>query len=179
MPLNPPLHVARGAFIKPVMIGSVLLLVLVAAWGFRVGTSGDGPTTNANGAIGQLPSASQVFIAPCSTPVTGGKASLVIGALQGNGETYVGKYDLKVSPYFFMNETGSLSMTLPNESIQKLDQGIAVSATGQAVTKTNGKTRKVTATLTPTTKDSGAVTFGFTGGDTKLTFKSTYKRGGK
>jgi len=120
--------------------------------------------------------AARFIIAPCSTPVTGGKASLVIGSLQGKAETYVGNYDLKVFPYFFMNETGSLSMTLPTASARKLDQGIAVAATGQAVTKKNGKTRKVNATLTPTTKDAGSVTFAFTGEDTKLTFKSTYTR---
>ena len=44
------------------------------------------------------------FIDPSSTSIRGGKASLIVGALRRNAETYIGDYQLKVSPYFFLSE---------------------------------------------------------------------------
>jgi hypothetical protein len=164
---------------RVIFISAVVLLLAVGVVCFQFYFPGTPPAPMSDFANTGGAPAARFVIAPCSTPVTGGTASLVIGSLQGNAQTYVGNYELKVFPYFFMNETGSLSMTLPIASARKLDEGIAVAATGQAVTKKNGKTRKVNATLTPTTKDAGAVTFAFTGEDTKLTFKSTYTRGSK
>jgi hypothetical protein len=160
-----------------ITVGVVLLAVGVVCFQFYFAGMPPAPVSDFANAAGAP--AARFVIAPCSTPVTGGKASLVIGSLQGKDETYVGNYELKVTPYFFMNETGSLSMTLPMEAARKLDQGLPVAATGQAVTKKNGKTRKVNATLTPTTKDADSVTFAFTGESTNLIFKSTYTRGSK
>ena len=177
-PQNIESHPRRRGIFKPIAACLIILFVFWAAWGLKEGIPSDASTENAGAATGRLSSASQFVVAPCSTPITGGKASLVIGGLQGNAETYLGNYDLKVVPYFFMNEKGSLVMNIPNETVHKLDQGTPGIATGQAITKATGKTRKVTATLTPTTKDGGSVTFAFTGENTKLTFKSTYKRGG-
>jgi len=164
---------------RVIFITAVVLMLAAGVVWFQFNSAGTSPAPVSDFANVAGAPAARFFVAPCSTPVTGGKASLVIGSLQGNAETYVGNYELKVTPYFFMNETGSLSMTLPMESARKLDQGLAVAATGQAVTKKNGKTRKVNATLTPTTKDAGSVTFAFTGESTNLTFKSTYTRGSK
>lgn len=173
-----PAQAAHGAIVKELILGSILLVVFVTAWGISVWTP-EGTVPKANAASSENPSAAQFIVEPCSTPVRGGKASLVIGALQGKATNYVGNYDLRVFPYFFMNETGSFSMTLSGEAVEKLDKGLTVAATGQAVTKKNGKTRKVIATLTPTGKDAGTVSFSFTGEDTKLTFNSTYKRVGR
>src|ERR1043166_2844748 len=99
---------------KKVMFVSTLVLILVASIVcFKFDWAGIRGTPVADFANTSGAPAAQFFIAPCSTSITGGKASLVIGSLQGNAETYVGNYDLKVFPYFFMNETGSLLMPLP------------------------------------------------------------------
>ncbi len=127
----------------------------------------------------QKPPANEIFIAPCSTSITGGKAKLEIGALASKSGIFLGEYALKVFPYIFMNETGSLSMPLPEESFKKLTEMNPVVVTGQATTAKNGKVRKVNAKLTPTAKDAGAVTFSFTGENTKLVFNSNYKIRGK
>jgi hypothetical protein len=54
---------------------------------------------------------------------------LIVGALRRNAGTYIGDYQLEVSPYFFMSEKGTLSMIVSNESLRKLTQGIPVSVT--------------------------------------------------
>jgi hypothetical protein len=87
------------------------------------------------------------FIDPSSTSIRGGKANLIVGALRRDAGTYIGDYQLKVSPYFFMSEKGTLSMIVSDESLRKLTQGIPVSVTGQATTKKSGKTRAVNAKL--------------------------------
>ena len=102
---------------------------------------------------------------------------MIVGALRRNAGTYIGDYQLKVSPYFFMSETGTLSMIVSDESLRKLTQGIPVAVTGQATTKNSGKTRAVNAKLTPAVKDRGSVTFSFTEMDTKLIFKTSYQFG--
>jgi hypothetical protein len=100
---------------------------------------------------------------------------LIVGALRRDAGTYIGDYQLKVSPYFFMSEKGTLSMIVSDESLRKLTQGIPVSVTGQATTKKSGKTRAVNAKLTPAAKDRGSVTFSFIADDTKLIFKTSYR----
>ena len=102
---------------------------------------------------------------------------MIVGALRRNAGTYIGDYELTVSPYFFMSEKGTLSMIVSDESLRKLTQGIPVSVTGQATTTKSGKTRAVNAKLTPAVKDRGSVTFSFTEMDTKLIFKTSYQFG--
>ena len=91
--------------------------------------------------------------------------------------TYIGEYEVTVSPYFFLSEKGTLSMIVSDESLRKLTQGIPVSVTGQATTKKSGKTRAVNAKLTPAVKGRGSVTISFTEVDTKLIFKTFYQFG--
>ena len=121
------------------------------------------------------------FIDPSSTSIRGGTASLIVGALRRNAGTYIGDYQLNVSPYFFLSEEGTLSMIISDESLGKLTQGIPVSVTGQATTNKSGKTIAVNAKLTPAVKDrgsvTGSVTFSFTEMDRKLIFETSYQFG--
>lgn len=121
----------------------------------------------------------KLLLAPTSTDVMAGKASLTLGALSREGGAFVGQYQLKVTPYFFKNEKGKLTMNLSDESLLKLAQGEAVNVTGKAVTDGSGKTRPVVAKATPSAEGRGSVTFSFTGEKTKLTFNTTYRFGDK
>jgi hypothetical protein len=155
--------------IMTVKLGTVVFLALFAA--HSSGAQAAQPPKASARIIGGF------FIDPSSTSIKGGKASLIVGALRRNAGTYIGDYQLKVSPYFFMSEMGTLSMIVSDESLRKLTQGISVSVTGQATTKKSGKTRAVNAKLTPAAKDRGSVTFSFIEDDTKLIFKTFYQFG--
>ena len=155
--------------IMTVKLGTVVFLALFAAHSSSA-QAAQPPKTSAR-------ITGSFFIDPTSTSIKGGKASLIVGALRRSAETYIGDYQLTISPYFFMSEKGTLSMIVSDESLRKLTQGIPVSVTGQATTKKSGKTRAVNAKLTPAVKDRGSVTFSFTEMDTKLIFKTSYQFG--
>lgn len=116
----------------------------------------------------------KLVIHPTSTSVAGGKASLTISALRRKAATYIGEYDLKVSPWYFKNETGKLMMVVSEEALRKLTQGIAVTFTGRATTDADGTTRPINARATPSGSGQGSVTFSFVGDERKVTFNSTY-----
>ena len=50
----------------------------------------------------------KLFIGPSSASVALGKASLIVSPLTHRDGNYVGDYQLKVRPYFFKSEKGSL-----------------------------------------------------------------------
>jgi len=128
-------------------------------------------------AFAEEPVASGFFVGPSSTSITGGKASLIIGALLSKEGTYIGEYKLKVAPYFWMSENGKLIMSLSDASVLTLAKGVPVTVTGKATTNDSGKNRVVIAKLTPATKENGSVTFFFTGEKTKLIFTASYRLG--
>ena len=155
--------------IMTLKLGTVVFLALFAAHSSSA-QAAQPPKTSAR-------IVSSFFIDPAWTSIKGGKASLIVGALRRNAGTYIGEYEVTVSPYFFMSEKGTLSMIVSDESLRKLTQGIPVSVTGQATTKKSGKTRAVNAKLTPAVKGRGSVTISFTEVDTKLIFKTSYQFG--
>ena len=115
-----------------------------------------------------------LVIASSSAPVTGGKVNLKIGELRFSKGFYVGKYDIKVSPYFFHNENGDLKIDAPEPSLRKWVNGDAVDFTGKA-TSSEGSVKLITGKITPTGQDQGTVSLWFMTGKRKLTFNTTYR----
>jgi hypothetical protein len=117
-----------------------------------------------------------LMVASSSTPVTGGTVTLHIDPLHLKGGCYVGAYHIKVSPYFFRNEDGDLSMNAPEKSVRDLSEGLPVVFTGKA-TSHKGKVKLINGTITPAGKDKheGTVSLWFMSGDTKMTFNTTYR----
>lgn len=62
--------------------------------------------------------------------------------------TYESTYTANVFPYFFSNEKGTLAITLPDESLRKLERGEPVEFSGRAV-NTDGEERRITGKATP------------------------------
>jgi hypothetical protein len=118
----------------------------------------------------------KLFIDPSSTSVAlGGKASLIVSPLTHRDGNYVGDYQLKVRPYFFKSEKGSLLLAAPDDSVRKLRAGTAINFTGKAVTRKDGRTHVVLGRATPSSGDRGSVTFSIiTDDDGKLVFKTSY-----
>ena len=85
----------------------------------------------------------KLFIGPSSSSVALGKASLIVSPLTHRDGNYVGDYQLKVKPYFFKSEKGSLLLAASDDAVGKLQAGTAISFTGQAVTHKDGRTHIV------------------------------------
>ncbi len=120
------------------------------------------------------PTHRELSLEPSSTAVPGGSANLTIGVLTRQAETYVGDYQFKVSPYFFKNEKGKLSIEVPDETLKKLDSGMAVDFTGQATTSGSGKTRRIEGKATPSDHKRGLVNLRFVGGKRQMVFNTSY-----
>ena len=92
---------------------------------------------------------------PCSAVVLLGKATLVVTPLIHKENAYISDYRLRISPYFFKNEKGTLELNAPNATVKKLMAGNPVEFVGRAISSKNGKINKITGKATPLTKDRG------------------------
>ncbi len=117
----------------------------------------------------------KLFIDPSSTSVRLGKATLIVSPLKRRDGNYVGDYQLKVRPYFFKSETGSLVLSASDDLVRRLQAGRAIDFTGKAVTREDGTTHVVLGRATPLSSDRGTVTFSIvTQKDATITFKTSY-----
>ena len=115
----------------------------------------------------------KLLVDPSSTSVAlRGKASLTVSALTNRAGNYVGEYQLKVRPYFFKSEKGSL--LLAASDIRKLQTGIPINFTGKAVTHKDGRIHTVLGRATPSSADRGSVTFSIVTDDAKIVFNTSY-----
>ncbi len=149
----------------------VALLLLVAVFA---------PPANAQSTtLGKSPGLGfrKFFIEPSSSSLAGGRARLTVGTLSRQGGALIGSYQIKVTPYFFKNEKGRLSIMLSEPSLRKLLQGIPAEFTGEAKTDRTNKTRPITASATPSTKDRGALVISVATENGKLLFETSYRIG--
>jgi hypothetical protein len=125
-------------------------------------------------------SADRIAIQPASASLAGGKAHLTTTGLQRTGGKYAGNYQLKVVPYFFKSESGTLSVVVPDELLRKLVDGKAVSFAGKAVTSGSKTTRAVRVKATPAAADAakGSMTISIPTENGELVFATEYTLGG-
>ncbi len=116
----------------------------------------------------------KLFIDPSSASLLLGKASLIVSPLTHRDGNYVGDYQLKVKPYFFKSEKGTLLLAASDDSVRKLQAGTAIDFTGKAVTRKTGKTHVVLGKATPSSRDRGSVTFSIITENGKMVFNSFY-----
>lgn len=121
----------------------------------------------------------KLFIDPSSTSVAllRGKANLIVSPLTHQDGNYVGDYQLKVRPYFFKSEKGSLRLAASDDAIRKLQTGTAINFTGKAVTHKDGRTHIVLGRATPSSGDRGGVTFSIITDDAEIVFNTSYHFG--
>ena len=116
----------------------------------------------------------KLFIGPSSASVAlRGKASLIVSPLTHRDGNYVGDYQLKVKPYFFKSEKGSLLLAASDDAVRKLQAGTAINFTGQAVTHKDGRTHIVLGRATPSSRDRGSVTFSIVTDDARIVFNTS------
>lgn len=116
----------------------------------------------------------RLFIDPSATKFTLGRANLTIDPLSRRNDNYTGPYSVKVAPFTFKSEKGMLFISVPDEALRKLYDGVAADFTGRAVTTGTGETRQITARATPADGTKGAVTFSFPSSGGKIVFNTSY-----
>jgi hypothetical protein len=120
----------------------------------------------------------RLLIDPSFTSVAlRGKASLIVSPLTHRDGSYVGDYQLKVRPYFFKSEKGSLLLAASDDAVRKLQAGTPINFTGKAVTHKDGRTHIVLGRATPSSGDRGNVTFSIITDDAKIVFNTSYHFG--
>jgi hypothetical protein len=120
----------------------------------------------------------KLLIDPSSTSVAlRGKASLIVSPLTHRDGNYAGDYQLKVRPYFFKSEKGSLLLAASDDAVRKLQAGTPINFTGKAVTHKDGRIHIVLGRATPSSGDRGSVTFSIITDDAKIVFNTAYHFG--
>ena len=146
----------------------ILALSCLVASGFAGETA-----TNALVALGTK---RVLKIEPCVMKVAGGKATLTIGWLRRTNDVCRGDFRMKVVPYFFKNEKGTLAISVTDEMIAKAAQGQTVDITGTATG--DGKhavVRDITAVATPVDAEHGALKLWFMVDERKMVFETEYR----
>ena len=141
------------------ILASILILLLAASIAF-----GFDPQTIKR----------RMFVDPSSTTVSHNKVRLIVGPLTHQGKFYVGSYQLKVFPYFFKSEAGTLKLEDPDESVRKFEKGTEVKFRGKAKNNKGAKDKVITGKATPSDKDKGNVIFSLETDNGRLTFKTSY-----
>ena len=114
---------------------------------------------------------------PSSTKVSLGKVSLVVGPLSHKGNFYVGEYQIKVVPYFFKNEKGTLQLEATDDLLRKLMGGIPVKFIGKATDDKKGKPKIIIGNATPSANNHGSVTFSIVTDNGLMVFNTSYHIG--
>jgi hypothetical protein len=90
----------------------------------------------------------------------------------------VGDYEMHVVPYFYKNEKGTLAITVPEATLDKVKQGKVVSVTGTATPVVKaGKTpkiRQIEVIATPADTHHGTLRLTITAGTRKMVFEPAY-----
>jgi hypothetical protein len=87
---------------------------------------------------------------------------------------YESTYSVKVVPFFFFNETGSIRIDLAPGAMELLGAGQVISFTGEAVNQNNAR-RLVEGRSTPTDAKSGRIRLVVKVYGIELIFKTTYR----
>lgn len=115
-----------------------------------------------------------VSMAPVRTSIYVGSVNLITSEFHRNGDQFTATYEAKVRPWFFWNETGRITITLPYADLEKLGRGERVEFTGEAFNHKN-KPRHVTGRAERTDAATGKIKVRIGVDDTELIFNTTYR----
>jgi len=116
-----------------------------------------------------------LLVEPSSSKLAGGTAKLAVDVLRRNGAAYVGGYQIKIFPYFFMNESGQFEIEVSEPQLQKMIGGGVVNFTGHAQAKGSEIIHKITATAKAAGDGRGALTFTVATDNGPIVFNTSYR----
>ena len=144
---------------------------------FLVGLLLIGGNVRGADAVKDVPAGHRLFVEPCSAPILLGRVSLVVTPLSRKGKTCIGNYQLKVLPYFYKNEKGTLILEASDNLIKTLMSGSPVSFVGKATSGKDGKVKNIVGKAVPSIKDKGRVTFSINTEFGLIVFNTAYHFG--
>ena len=126
--------------------------------------------------VGSVSTNRVLKINPSSAKIPGAKLTLLVETLRRTNDSFAGQFQMKVSPFFFKNEKGLVTIELDDKAIAKAARGETIEVKGSARTSgKNGPTRPLTAVATPNDPAKGALAITIQDGDRKLHFSTEYK----
>ena len=128
-----------------------------------------------HGAERPLSDYTRIDVAATKTSVYLASVSMTMPTFVRREASYETTYVAKVFPYFFYNETGKLSVELPDEVLRTLERGEVIEFKGSAVNE-NGTQRRVEGKATPADASSGKLKVRvFYSKRIELIFNTTYR----
>ncbi len=132
----------------------------------------------AGSSLAQEPAAAApLIIDPSSTSLAGGNVKLSTSTLNRRAQTFGGDYQIRVMPYFFKNEKGSLVISVPDSSLRKLTKGVALEFAGKAITSATGEQHPVHVRATSVGDGRGDLTISIKTENGNLVFNTVYRFG--
>jgi len=117
----------------------------------------------------------QVDVATTKTSIYIGTVTMEMPTFTRGAGTYTAPYAAKVFPYFFYNESGTLTVDVTDPQLQDLAAGKPIDFSGTAVRK-DGALRRVTAKATPADASHGKLDVHvFVSKRIQLIFHTTYR----
>jgi hypothetical protein len=114
-----------------------------------------------------------IDIKDSKTHIPATRIRLNIAPLSRTDHGYSSTYSVKVFPFFFFNEHGSIEINLDEDCIQRIEAGETVSFGGNAINHRGAK-RKITGEAVPGDLDSGDLEIIITASGFDLTFDTSY-----
>lgn len=118
----------------------------------------------------------RVTIPPVRTSIYVGSVLLTTSEFEREGGRFTATYEARVRPWFFWNETGQITINVPDADLARLRAGENIEFTGEA-TNHKRKPRKVTGRAQPAGPGSstGKIKVRIGVDDTELIFNGTYQ----
>ncbi len=117
----------------------------------------------------------RVEIAPTKTSIYLGSVSMTMPTFVRKNGSYEATYAAKVFPFFIGSEKGSMTITLTDEALRKLEKGETIEFSGRA-TNTDGDERRIEGKATPADAQTGKLKVRvFVSKRIELIFNTTYR----
>ncbi len=114
-----------------------------------------------------------IDIKDSKTKIPATRIRLNVAPLNRTDYGYSSTYSVKVFPFFFFSEHGSIEINLDKDCIQRIDAGETVSFDGNAVNH-RGSKRKITGEAAPGDSESGDLQIIIRASGFDLTFNTSY-----
>ena len=103
-----------------------------------------------------------------------GSVRLITGVFVRQGDNFEAHYEAKVFPFFFYNESGRITLRLPEPELRRLAAGETLTFAGAAANQRN-KQRSIEVRAEPQDSGQGRIKVSIMADGIKLIFHGTYR----